>query len=83
MIGEVAGHPPMKMMEGDCARAWANKSLTRAGPTPTNISIKSDPAMDRKGTLASPAVALAAHHIAFLKIPKIIHPFTIIHGNRS
>ena len=38
------------------------ESLTRAGPTPTNISMKSDPAMDRKGTLASPAVALAAQH---------------------
>ena len=51
----------MKMMEGDWARAWANRSLTRAGPTPTNISMKSEPAMDRKGTFASPAVALAAH----------------------
>lgn len=50
----------MKMMEGDAARAWAKRSRTRAGPTPTNISMKSDPAMDRKGTLASPAVALAA-----------------------
>ena len=51
----------MKMMEGDWARAWANRSLTRAGPTPTNISMKSEPAIDRKGTFASPAVALAAH----------------------
>ena len=34
--------------------------LTRAGPTPTNISWKSDPEMDRKGTPASPAVALAS-----------------------
>ena len=51
----------MKMMEGDWARAWAKRSLTRAGPTPTNISMKSEPAIDRKGTFASPAVALAAH----------------------
>jgi hypothetical protein len=29
-------------------------------PTPTNISIKSEPFMLRKGTLASPAVALAS-----------------------
>mmetsp|Transcript_14483 Transcript_14483/g.36007 ORF Transcript_14483/g.36007 Transcript_14483/m.36007 type:complete len:297 (+) Transcript_14483:508-1398(+) len=50
----------MKMMEGDCVRACANRSLTRAGPTPTNISMKSDPEMDRKGTPASPAVALAS-----------------------
>uniref|UniRef100_A0A7S3VMH9 Uncharacterized protein n=1 Tax=Dunaliella tertiolecta TaxID=3047 RepID=A0A7S3VMH9_DUNTE len=34
--------------------------LTRAGPTPTNISWKSEPEMDRKGTPASPAVALAS-----------------------
>mmetsp|Transcript_27205 Transcript_27205/g.59430 ORF Transcript_27205/g.59430 Transcript_27205/m.59430 type:complete len:237 (-) Transcript_27205:800-1510(-) len=50
----------MKMMEGLWARAWANRSLTRAGPTPTNISMKSEPLMERKGTLASPAVALAS-----------------------
>jgi len=49
----------MKMMEGACARACANRSRTRAGPTPTNISMKSEPLMDRNGTLASPAVALA------------------------
>ena len=51
---------PMKMMEGACARACANRSRTRAGPTPTNISMKSLPLMERKGTLASPAVALAS-----------------------
>ena len=33
--------------------------LTLAGPTPTNISKNSDPDMLRKGTPASPAVALA------------------------
>ena len=52
----------MKMMEGACARACANRSRTRAGPTPTNISMKSLPAMLRKGTAASPAVAFAAAH---------------------
>ncbi len=52
-------HLPMKMMEGLWARACANKSLTLAGPTPTNISMKSDPLILRKGTAASPAVAFA------------------------
>ena len=33
---------------------------TRAGPTPTNISRNSDPEILRKGTPASPAVALAS-----------------------
>mmetsp|Transcript_15322 Transcript_15322/g.31778 ORF Transcript_15322/g.31778 Transcript_15322/m.31778 type:complete len:218 (-) Transcript_15322:1162-1815(-) len=50
----------MKMIEGDCDRALAKRSLTRAGPTPTNISIKSDPLMDKNGTPLSPAVALAS-----------------------
>mmetsp|Transcript_1411 Transcript_1411/g.2131 ORF Transcript_1411/g.2131 Transcript_1411/m.2131 type:complete len:292 (-) Transcript_1411:7-882(-) len=50
----------MKMMLGACARACAKRSRTRDGPTPTNISMKSEPEMDRKGTPASPAVALAS-----------------------
>mmetsp|Transcript_27681 Transcript_27681/g.89428 ORF Transcript_27681/g.89428 Transcript_27681/m.89428 type:complete len:225 (+) Transcript_27681:1131-1805(+) len=36
----------MKMRQGALARAWANRSRTRAGPTPTNISIKSEPEME-------------------------------------
>ena len=35
-------------------------SLTLAGPTPTNISRNSEPLTVMKGTLASPAVALAS-----------------------
>ena len=34
-------------------------SLTREAPTPTNISTKSEPDIEKKGTLASPAIALA------------------------
>ena len=52
---------PMKMMDGDWVLAWANKSRTLAGPTPTNISMKSDPLIERNGTAASPAVALASN----------------------
>ena len=33
-------------------------SLTLEAPTPTNISTKSDPEMLKKGTSASPAIAL-------------------------
>lgn len=47
------------MIDGLWARACANKSLTLAGPMPTNISMKSDPLILKKGTFASPAVALA------------------------
>ena len=34
-------------------------SLTLEAPTPTNISTKSEPEIEKKGTLASPAIALA------------------------
>ena len=47
----------MKMIEGDLALAYLNKSLTLDAPTPTNISTKSDPDMKKKGTPASPAQA--------------------------
>ena len=39
--------------------ASLNRSRTRLAPTPTNISTKSEPEMEKKGTLASPATALA------------------------
>ena len=35
-------------------------SLTLDAPTPTNISTKSDPEIVKKGTFASPAIALAS-----------------------
>mmetsp|Transcript_96578 Transcript_96578/g.171706 ORF Transcript_96578/g.171706 Transcript_96578/m.171706 type:complete len:229 (+) Transcript_96578:882-1568(+) len=36
----------MKMIEGALARACAKRSLTLDGPTPTNISMKSEPLME-------------------------------------
>mmetsp|Transcript_7776 Transcript_7776/g.27610 ORF Transcript_7776/g.27610 Transcript_7776/m.27610 type:complete len:227 (-) Transcript_7776:2054-2734(-) len=36
----------MKTMQGALARACAKRSRTRLGPTPTNISIKSEPDME-------------------------------------
>ena len=50
----------MKMMQGAWDSAWANRSRTRAAPTPTNISTKSDPERLKKGTWASPATARAS-----------------------
>ena len=70
-------HSPMKMMDGACARAWANRSLTRAGPMPTNTSMKSEPLMDRKGTLASPAAALASSVLPVPGGPTSRAPFGI------
>lgn len=49
----------MNKMHGACFLAIENKSLTLDGPTPTNISKNSEPDTVIKGTLASPAVALA------------------------
>ncbi len=50
----------MKTMAGACLRAVAKRSRTRLAPTPTNISMKSDPETEKKGTPASPATARAS-----------------------
>ena len=49
----------MKMMQGAFFLPWVNRSRTREAPTPTNISTKSEPLMEKKGTPASPAMARA------------------------
>ena len=49
----------MNTMQGAFSLACAKRSRTRLAPTPTNISTKSEPLMLKKGTLASPATALA------------------------
>src|SRR5512132_1812459 len=50
----------MKIMAGARLRACSNRSLTRAAPTPTNISTNSEPEIEKNGTLASPATAFAS-----------------------
>ena len=50
----------MKMMHGEFCLACANRSRTRLAPTPTNISTKSEPEIEKKGTPASPATARAS-----------------------
>ena len=49
----------IKMMALPILRACWNRSRTRLAPTPTNISMKSEPVTDRKPTPASPATARA------------------------
>ena len=46
-------------IQGALRLACSNRSLTRAAPTPTNISTNSEPLMWKNGTPASPATALA------------------------
>ena len=50
----------MKMMAGALSRACLNRSRTRAAPTPTIISTNSAALIEKKGTPASPATALAS-----------------------
>ena len=47
-------------MQGAFFFAFSNKSRTRDAPTPTNISTKSEPLIEKKGTFASPATAFAS-----------------------
>ena len=49
----------MKTMEGDSERAFWYRSRTRDAPMPTKSSTNSEALTEKKGTLASPATALA------------------------
>ncbi len=64
----------MKMMQGAFFFACSNISRTREAPTPTNISTKSDPEIVKKGTLASPAIALASRVLPVPGLPVINTP---------
>ena len=50
----------MKMMQGAFFFPCSNRSRTREAPTPTNISTKSEPEIEKNGTPASPATARAS-----------------------
>ena len=50
----------IKMIQGACFLPSSNKSRTLDAPTPTNISTKSEPEMEKNGTPASPATAFAS-----------------------
>ncbi|CAM0913609.1 unnamed protein product [Alopecurus aequalis] len=50
----------MNTRHGALPLALLNRSRTRDAPTPTNISMNSDPDSEKKGTPASPAIALAS-----------------------
>src|SRR5690554_5684716 len=64
----------MKMMQGLCFLACSNMSRTREAPTPTNISTKSEPEIEKNGTLASPAMALASRVLPVPGGPTISTP---------
>ena len=68
----------IKTIEGADFLASLNKSLTREAPTPTNISTNSEPDKWKKGTLASPATALASNVFPVPGAPVKITPFGIL-----
>ena len=66
-----------KMIAGACLRAVWNRSRTRLAPTPTNISMKSEPLTERNGTPASPATARASSVLPVPGGPMSSTPFGI------
>ena len=58
-------------------------SLTRLAPTPTNISTKSEPDIEKKGTLASPAIARASNVLPVPGGPINKAPFGIFPPKRE
>ena len=63
----------MKTMQGALASACWNMSRTRAAPTPTNISTKSEPERLKNGTPASPAIGLGQQRLAGARRPDQQH----------
>lgn len=67
----------MKMIHGAFFFAFSNKSRTRDAPTPTNISTKSEPEIEKNGTPASPATARASNVLPVPGGPTSKIPFGI------
>ena len=68
----------MKIIAGAFFLAFENRSRTREAPTPTNISINSEPEMLKNGTLASPATARASIVLPVPGFPTINTPLGIL-----
>mmetsp|Transcript_34585 Transcript_34585/g.75600 ORF Transcript_34585/g.75600 Transcript_34585/m.75600 type:complete len:362 (-) Transcript_34585:1103-2188(-) len=73
-----ASNSSMKMMQGAALRAMEKRLRTRDAPTPTNISTNSDPAHEKKGTFASPAIAFASSVLPVPGGPTRSAPFGIL-----
>ena len=68
----------MNTIAGAFSLAWRKRSRTRLAPTPTNISTKSLPDIEKNGTLASPATALASRVLPVPGGPTSNTPFGIL-----
>ena len=67
----------MKTMHGAACFACSKRSRTREAPTPTNISTKSEPEIEKNGTPASPATARASSVLPVPGGPYSSTPFGI------
>ena len=74
----IASISSIKIIDGDLSFACLKRSLTRDAPTPTNISTKSDPESEKKGTFASPATAFAKRVFPVPGSPTNSAPFGIL-----
>ena len=77
----IASISSIKIIDGAFSFACLNKSLTLDAPTPTNISTKSDPEREKKGTFASPATAFASKVFPVPGGPISIAPLGILPPN--
>ena len=68
----------MKTIQGWCFFACSNKLRTLEAPTPTNISTKSEPLIEKNGTPASPATAFAIKVLPVPGAPTSRTPFGIL-----
>ena len=74
----IASISSIKIIAGDLSFACLNKSRTLDAPTPTNISTKSEPEREKKGTFASPATAFAKRVFPVPGGPTSKAPFGIL-----
>ena len=72
----------MKTIAGAAARAFWNRSRTRAAPTPTIASMNSEAEMEKKGTAASPATARASSVLPVPGAPMSRTPFGMVPPRR-
>src|SRR5215831_3066868 len=74
----IASSSSMKMMHGARLFARSKRSRTRAAPTPTKISMNSEPEIEKNGTFASPATAFASSVFPVPGGPTRRTPFVIL-----
>ena len=72
----------MNKMQGAFFLACSNISRTRLAPTPTNISTKSEPEIEKNGTPASPAIARASKVLPVPGAPSSSAPLGILPPRR-